>query len=70
MDGWYTGRRNGGRCAWPGPGWPGRAAAIAGLALTAPALLIFEYQFRHIEAMAASAMIGQLSRRRRLALPR
>jgi hypothetical protein len=39
-------------------GSPGRAAAIAALAATATVLLVFEYQFRHIEAVAASAMIG------------
>jgi hypothetical protein len=42
-------------------GWPGRAAGIAVLALIATALLVFEYQFRHIEAMTASAMIGLLT---------
>ena len=41
-----------------GAGWPGRAAAIAALAVTATALLVFEYPFRHLEAVAASAMIG------------
>jgi hypothetical protein len=42
-------------------GWPGRAAAIAALALTASALLVFEYQFRHLEAVTASAMIGLMT---------
>jgi hypothetical protein len=41
--------------------WPGRTAGIAALAVTAVTLLVFEYQFRHIEAVAAAAMISVLT---------
>jgi hypothetical protein len=41
--------------------WPGRAAGIAALGTIAAALLVFEHQFRHIEAAAASAMLGLLT---------
>jgi hypothetical protein len=41
--------------------WPGRTAGIAALGVTAVALLVFEYQFRHIEAVAASTMISVMT---------
>jgi hypothetical protein len=55
-------RAEGRRRARPRPvSWRARGAIIALLGLTAAALLVFEYPFRHLEARAAADLLGVLT---------
>jgi hypothetical protein len=58
--GWHAALLRAGRhmAAWPATRYPVRAAAMGALGATALALVVFQYQFRHLEAVETARVLG------------